>query len=194
MLDNYDSPSLYRPSTASRRFWTTTWPRSFARRRKRGSSPRLDTGWDRSGKWFEHFRASMPYIDYFLPSVAEARMMAGGIDDVVEDGRASFWKRARKTSPSNSAATAAIQKRRGGLLRPRVRHQARGHHGRRGDAFVSGFMTALMLGKSNREVRALRLRHGQLRLHVHRATTTHSPSMEELEAFMANTPMKPPIK
>ena len=52
-----------------------------------------------------------------------------------------------------------------------------------GDAFVSGFMTALMLGKSNRECVRYASATGSYAC-TFIGTTTHSPSMEELEAFM----------
>ncbi|MCK9266897.1 carbohydrate kinase family protein [bacterium] len=40
----------------------------------------LDTAWDSTGKWMELIEESLPYIDYFIPSIEEAKMIAGKDD------------------------------------------------------------------------------------------------------------------
>ncbi len=42
----------------------------------------LDSAWDNSGRWIDVIRPCMPYIDYFIPSIDEARMFAGGKEDL----------------------------------------------------------------------------------------------------------------
>lgn len=42
----------------------------------------LDSAWDDTGRWMDVLRPCMPYIDYFIPSIDEARMFAGGREDV----------------------------------------------------------------------------------------------------------------
>ena len=37
----------------------------------------LDTAWDSTGKWISLIGEALPYIDYFLPSIEEAKMIAG---------------------------------------------------------------------------------------------------------------------
>lgn len=37
----------------------------------------LDTAWDASGRWMEIVEPSLPYLDLFIPSYDEARMIAG---------------------------------------------------------------------------------------------------------------------
>jgi sugar/nucleoside kinase (ribokinase family) len=37
----------------------------------------LDTAWDSSGKWLTSITKALPYVDYFLPSIEEARMITG---------------------------------------------------------------------------------------------------------------------
>lgn len=44
----------------------------------------LDSAWDSTGHWMETLRPCMPYIDYFIPSIDEARMFAEGREDVAE--------------------------------------------------------------------------------------------------------------
>jgi sugar/nucleoside kinase (ribokinase family) len=40
----------------------------------------LDTAWDASGRWMELVEPSLPYLDLFIPSYEEARMIAGKDD------------------------------------------------------------------------------------------------------------------
>lgn len=42
----------------------------------------LDSAWDDTGRWMDVLRPCMPYIDYFIPSIDEARMFAEGREDV----------------------------------------------------------------------------------------------------------------
>lgn len=42
----------------------------------------LDSAWDDTGKWMDTLAPCMPYIDYFIPSIEEAEMFAGGEKDV----------------------------------------------------------------------------------------------------------------
>lgn len=41
-----------------------------------GITTSLDTAWDSSGKWFETLESCLPYIDIFIPSIDEARMIS----------------------------------------------------------------------------------------------------------------------
>lgn len=44
--------------------------------KKMGKTTALDTAWDDTGKWMEKLEDSMPYIDYFMPSLDEARQLS----------------------------------------------------------------------------------------------------------------------
>jgi len=37
----------------------------------------MDTVWDTTGRWLELLKPSLPYVDYFVPSFEEAKMLAG---------------------------------------------------------------------------------------------------------------------
>jgi len=37
----------------------------------------MDTAWDSTGKWMQQIKPCLPYIDYFLPSFEEAKMISG---------------------------------------------------------------------------------------------------------------------
>ena len=45
--------------------------------RSMGITTSLDTAWDAKGKWRETIEPSLKYIDIFLPSIEEARMITG---------------------------------------------------------------------------------------------------------------------
>ena len=45
--------------------------------RNMGVTTSLDTAWDAKGKWLETIEPSLKYIDIFLPSIEEARMITG---------------------------------------------------------------------------------------------------------------------
>jgi len=42
-----------------------------------GLTTSLDTAWDASGKWLKSIEPVFPYLDIFLPSIEEARMISG---------------------------------------------------------------------------------------------------------------------
>jgi sugar/nucleoside kinase (ribokinase family) len=45
-----------------------------------GKITALDTAWDAQGRWMSVLAPSMPYLDYFLPSLEEARELSGEND------------------------------------------------------------------------------------------------------------------
>jgi sugar/nucleoside kinase (ribokinase family) len=49
----------------------------FKEASRSGAITCLDTAWDESGQWLETLAASLPHVDYFLPSLGEAQAMTG---------------------------------------------------------------------------------------------------------------------
>lgn len=45
--------------------------------KEKGKTTILDTAWDNHGRWMSLLKDSMPYIDYFIPSIEEARELSG---------------------------------------------------------------------------------------------------------------------
>lgn len=45
--------------------------------REMGKVTSLDTVWDAKGRWMSLIKPNLPYIDYFLPSLEEAKMLTG---------------------------------------------------------------------------------------------------------------------
>lgn len=52
-------------------------PDIFAKARASGVLTSMDITWDSEGKWYEKIRDTLPLTDYFLPSIAEARLICG---------------------------------------------------------------------------------------------------------------------
>ncbi len=50
---------------------------TLKRAKTAGVTTCLDTAWDSTGKWMSLIEKSLPYVDYFLPSIEEARMLTG---------------------------------------------------------------------------------------------------------------------
>ncbi len=46
-----------------------------------GKTTAYDVCWDSTGRWMELVGPSMPYIDYFMPSIEEAIELSGGLTD-----------------------------------------------------------------------------------------------------------------
>ncbi len=50
---------------------------TFKTAKEAGITTCLDTAWDSTGRWMSALEKSLPYVDYFLPSIEEARMITG---------------------------------------------------------------------------------------------------------------------
>ncbi len=51
--------------------------RVLKKAREMGKITTLDTAWDSKGRWMSLLRPCLPYVDYFVPSIEEARMCTG---------------------------------------------------------------------------------------------------------------------
>ncbi len=51
--------------------------RVLKKAKEMGITTSLDTAWDSRGSWMKLMKPCLPYIDYFVPSIEEARMVAG---------------------------------------------------------------------------------------------------------------------
>jgi sugar/nucleoside kinase (ribokinase family) len=104
----------------------------------------LDTCWDATGKWMKVLEPCLPYIDYFVPSIAEAAMLTGkekpsDIASVLLDS--GIHTVALKMGENGSYIRTAESE----LTIPPFRVQAIDALGA-GDAFVAGFLTGLVNG------------------------------------------------
>ena len=106
----------------------------------------LDTVWDPVGRWIEVTGPSLPFVDYFLPSYEEARMLAGGRESPEEIARFLLdagakvvgLKLGKKGCYVRSAAGETVTLR----SLPVQAIDALGA----GDAFVAGFLAGVVRG------------------------------------------------
>lgn len=52
------------------------------RAQKQGLTTSLDTAWDLKGRWMKALKPCLPYLDYFMPSEREVKMLLGYTDPV----------------------------------------------------------------------------------------------------------------
>jgi sugar/nucleoside kinase (ribokinase family) len=104
----------------------------------------LDTCWDATGKWMQVLKPCLPYIDYFVPSIAEAEMLTGkesprDIASVLLDS--GITTVALKMGENGSY----IRNANGEITIPPFKVDAIDALGA-GEAFVAGFLTGLVNG------------------------------------------------
>lgn len=116
------------------------------RAREAGVATSLDTAWDARGNWLSTLKPCLPYMDYFLPSLEEAKMLTGGLE--VPEDIAKFLLDA------GVGVVGLKMGERGAYIRtsqgdeitiPGYQVEAVDALGA-GDAFVAGFLTGLSKG------------------------------------------------
>jgi len=110
-----------------------------------GKTTILDTAWDSTGRWMEILQPAMPYIDYFLPSLDEARQLSGmKVPDEIADYFISLGPKvvAIKMGENGSLIKTKDGKR---ITVPAFTVQAVDATGA-GDSFCAGFITGLVRG------------------------------------------------
>lgn len=149
-----------------------------------GKVTALDVCWDSSGRWMGKLGEAMPYIDYFLPSVDEARELSGkakleemskfffemGVSKVIiklgADG--CFIQESKDSVPEYVKAFSDIEV-----------VDTTGA----GDSFCSGFLAALSKGKSFSECARFANAMGALCV-MNKGATSGTKTYDEVERFM----------
>jgi sugar/nucleoside kinase (ribokinase family) len=113
--------------------------------REHGAVTVLDTAWDASGRWMSRIRPCLPFCDYFMPSEAEAVMLAGTSE--LEAMAASFASCGARNVIIKLGERGCFLQPENGVteLIPSLVVQAVDTTGA-GDAFVAGFVTGLAQG------------------------------------------------
>jgi sugar/nucleoside kinase (ribokinase family) len=153
--------------------------------RERGVITALDTVWDAKGRWLELIEPCLPHIDYFLPSLEEARMIAS---------RHAPSKVAQLFLDHGVGVVALKLGEEGCYLRtpdeelqiPAYDVAAIDTTGA-GDAFVAGFLTGVLKGWDLKRMGYLANAVGALCITAMGATTGVR-SLEETLRFMEETP------
>ncbi len=115
-----------------------------------GKTTVLDSAWDDSGKWMEILKPCMPYIDYFIPSIEEAEMFAGGKKDVNEIADIFFDYGVKHVAIKVGKHGCFIKetKESEGIILPTYTHIKRVDTTGAGDSWCSGFLYGLSHGMS----------------------------------------------
>lgn len=109
-----------------------------------GITTSLDTAWDSTGRWMSILKPCLPYVDYILPSIEEARHVTG--QQKPEDVAKVFMDNGVKiVGLKMGEAGCYIRHADGEMLIPRYEVNAVDANGA-GDSFVAGFLTGVVNG------------------------------------------------
>lgn len=113
-----------------------------------GKTTFLDVCWDAKGRWGELLNSSMPYIDFFMPSIDEAKCISGE-DEVEKMAKVFFEKGVGTVVIKMGSKGSYLQKKddETGKIYPCYKVDAVDTTGA-GDSFCSGFIAAYARGKS----------------------------------------------
>ena len=109
-----------------------------------GKITALDVCWDAKGKWSELLDPAMPYIDYFLPSIDEAKMLSG--EDEVEKMADVFFDKGVKhvvIKCGSKGSYCRESREAAGIMMPAFKIENPVDTTGAGDSFCSGFLAAL---------------------------------------------------
>lgn len=109
-----------------------------------GITTSLDTAWDSRGRWMELLAPCLPYMDYFVPSIEEARMVTGKHDPA--DVAKVLMDRGVKVVGLKMGEDGCYIRSAGAEVRiPKFDVDAVDACGA-GDAFAAGFLTGVVKG------------------------------------------------
>ena len=105
----------------------------------------LDTVWDDTGRWMKTLAPCLPYVDYFVPSLLEARVLTG-LDDPAEVARAFLECGVRSVGLKMGVDGCLVMSGEGQVIRlPAFQVDALDATGA-GDAFAGGFIAGVWHG------------------------------------------------
>ncbi len=114
-----------------------------------GKTTLLDVCWDASGQWGKLLDCAMPYIDIFMPSIDEAKMIAG--KETTDEMADVFFERGVKSVVIKCGSTGCYfreTKNDEGKMIPSYKVKNVVDTTGAGDSFCSGFLAAFARGKS----------------------------------------------
>ena len=152
--------------------------------REMGKTTVVDVCWDSKGRWSEIISPAMPYIDIFLPSIDEAREIAG--KESPEDCAKVFFEQgAGKVIIKLGGDGCYVQENENepGVILPCCKGVTAVDTTGAGDSFCSGFLAAYSKGKSFIDCAKFGNATGALCV-TSTGATTGMRSYDEVEKFM----------
>lgn len=148
----------------------------------------LDTVWDDSGRWMEILEPCLPYLDYFVPSLPEARALTGH-DDPEQIGRSLLDDGVGTVGIKMGDAGCLVMGQNGVPFRvPAFKVEAVDATGA-GDAFAAGFIAGVWQGWSLEKTARLANAAGALCV-MGSGAAGNTRSLSETLDFMASTPLR----
>jgi len=155
--------------------------------RTRGITTALDTGWDSMGNWMALLAPVLPYVDIFLPSIEEARMLTSE-DEPEHIARDLVDRGVGLVGLKMGERGCYLRTRQEAIPLPAYQVQVVDATGA-GDAFVAGFLTGVVNGweleRTGRFANAVGAMCTQAL-----GTTAGIRSLAETERFIAATPQR----
>lgn len=109
-----------------------------------GITTAMDTAWDSTGRWMKALAPCLPHVDYFLPSVEEARMIAGRKEP--RDVASVLLDAGAGTVALKMGTSGCYVRTRDREIRLPAYKVATIDATGAGDAFAAGFLAAVLLG------------------------------------------------
>ena len=148
----------------------------------------LDTVWDDSGRWMELLEPCLPHIDYFVPSLPEARALTGH-EEPEQIGRSLLDCGAGAVGIKMGNAGCLVMDQKGVSFRlPAFQVEAVDATGA-GDAFTAGFVAGVWQGWSLEKTARLANAAGALCV-TGSGAAGNTRSLSETLDFMASTPLR----
>ena len=161
--------------------------RILRRAKEMGLTTAFDTVWDAKGRWMELVEPCLPYVDIMLPSLSEARMIAGKQEpEAVAEAFMSYGVKVVGLKMGEEGSYLRDGKTE--VIVPPYQVEAVDATGA-GDAYVAGFLTGVVKGWDLEATGRFANAVGALCVTAIGATTGIR-SLNETLAFMQRTPMR----
>ena len=114
------------------------------RAQEMGITTSLDTAWDSRGRWMELLAPCLPYMDYAVPSIEEARMVTG-LHEPADVAKALMDRGVKVVGLKMGEDGCYIRSADDEVRMPKYDVEAVDACGA-GDAFAAGFLTGIVKG------------------------------------------------
>jgi len=117
----------------------------------KGLTTSMDTAWDLKNRWMKVLRPCLPYLDYFMPSEREVKMLLGTIHPARKAAKAFLGLGAKCVVIKQGEKGSYLLDREGVELKVPAYHAKVVDTTGAGDCFCAGFIKGLSLGWDKRK-------------------------------------------